>query len=42
MTHVYYKYAIAAIVVYDLGREATFESVKKVCGAVCFVVGVDC
>jgi len=29
MTHVYYKYAIAAIVVFDLGRPATFESVHK-------------
>lgn len=29
MTHVYYKYAIAAIIVYDLGRPATFESVIK-------------
>lgn len=30
MTHVYYKYAIAAIIVFDLGRPATFESVAKV------------
>lgn len=30
MTHVYYKYAIAAIIVFDLGRPATFESVVKV------------
>ena len=30
MTHVYYKYAIAAVIVYDLGREATFDSVAKV------------
>ena len=30
MTHVYYKYAIAAIIVFDLGRPATFESVLKV------------
>jgi len=29
MTHVYYKYAIAAIIVFDLGRPATFESVVK-------------
>lgn len=29
MTHVYYKYAIAAILVFDLGRPATFESVLK-------------
>lgn len=29
MTHVYYKYAIAAIIVFDLGRPATFESVAK-------------
>jgi Ras-related protein Rab-32 len=29
MTHVYYKYAIAAIIVFDLGRPATFESVIK-------------
>mmetsp|Transcript_12598 Transcript_12598/g.32218 ORF Transcript_12598/g.32218 Transcript_12598/m.32218 type:complete len:223 (+) Transcript_12598:46-714(+) len=29
MTHVYYKYAIAAIIVFDLGRPPTFESVVK-------------
>ncbi|XP_071962955.1 ras-related protein Rab-32B-like [Antedon mediterranea] len=29
MTRVYYKYAIAAIIVYDLSRPATFESVLK-------------
>eukprot|EP00052_Salpingoeca_macrocollata_P022950 m.200654 g.200654 ORF g.200654 m.200654 type:complete len:363 (-) comp21920_c1_seq1:36-1124(-) len=29
MTHVYYKYAIAAVIVFDLGRPATFESVVK-------------
>lgn len=34
MTHVYYKYAIAAIIVYDLSRPATFASVLKVCAAV--------
>jgi Ras-related protein Rab-32 len=27
MTHVYYKYAIAAILVFDLGRPATFEAI---------------
>ena len=32
MTHVYYKYAIAAIIVFDLGRAATFDSVAKVRG----------
>ena len=30
MTHVYYKYAIAAIIVFDLTRPATFEAVLKV------------
>jgi len=30
MTHVYYKYAIAALVVFDLTRPATFEAVTKV------------
>jgi len=34
MTHVYYKYAIAAIIVYDLSRPATFASVLKVCAAI--------
>uniref|UniRef100_A0A6B2LI58 Ras-related protein Rab n=1 Tax=Arcella intermedia TaxID=1963864 RepID=A0A6B2LI58_9EUKA len=29
MTRVYYKYAIAAVVVYDLSRPATFEAVLK-------------
>eukprot|EP00048_Salpingoeca_helianthica_P015674 m.227971 g.227971 ORF g.227971 m.227971 type:complete len:209 (+) comp17371_c0_seq1:79-705(+) len=29
MTHVYYKYAIAAIIVFDIGRPATFDSVSK-------------
>jgi len=29
MTRVYYKYAIAAIIVYDLSRPATFEAVAK-------------
>ena len=29
MTHVYYKYAIAAVIVYDLSRPATFASVLK-------------
>ncbi|GAB6021806.1 hypothetical protein CHUAL_004379 [Chamberlinius hualienensis] len=29
MTSVYYKYAIAAIIVYDLSRPATFQSVTK-------------
>jgi Ras-related protein Rab-32 len=29
MTRVYYKYAIAAIIVYDLSRPATFDSVLK-------------
>eukprot|EP00047_Mylnosiga_fluctuans_P024570 m.164281 g.164281 ORF g.164281 m.164281 type:complete len:219 (-) comp9883_c0_seq1:77-733(-) len=29
LTHVYYKYAIAAIIVFDLGRPATFDSVSK-------------
>lgn len=32
LTHVYYKGAIASIVVFDLGRPATFESVLKVSG----------
>lgn len=30
MTRVYYKYAIAALVVFDLTRPATFEAVTKV------------
>jgi len=29
MTSVYYKYAIAAVIVYDLSRPATFEAVTK-------------
>jgi len=29
MTHVYYKYAIAALIVFDLTRPATFEAVIK-------------
>eukprot|EP00053_Salpingoeca_punica_P020634 m.212101 g.212101 ORF g.212101 m.212101 type:complete len:217 (+) comp19545_c0_seq1:133-783(+) len=29
MTHVYYKYAVAAVLVFDLGRPATFESILK-------------
>lgn len=29
MTHVYYKYAIAAVVVFDLTRPATFDAVIK-------------
>ncbi|EFA82501.1 Rab GTPase [Heterostelium album PN500] len=29
MTRVYYKYAIAAIIVFDLGRPTTFEAVTK-------------
>merc|ERR1719239_771281 len=29
MTRVYYKYAIAAIIVFDLSRPATFDSVLK-------------
>jgi len=29
MTSVYYKYAIAAIIVYDLSRPATFEAITK-------------
>jgi len=29
MTRVYYKYAIAAIIVFDLSREATFEAITK-------------
>jgi len=29
MTHVYYKYAIAAVVVFDLTRPATFDAVLK-------------
>ncbi len=29
MTHVYYKHAIAAIIVFDIGRPATFDSVTK-------------
>mmetsp|Transcript_22312 Transcript_22312/g.33224 ORF Transcript_22312/g.33224 Transcript_22312/m.33224 type:complete len:224 (+) Transcript_22312:30-701(+) len=29
MTRVYYKYAIAAIIVFDLSRPVTFEAVKK-------------
>ncbi|XP_052702360.1 ras-related protein Rab-32B-like isoform X2 [Crassostrea angulata] len=29
MTRVYYKYAIAAIIVFDLSRPATFDSVSK-------------
>lgn len=30
MTRVYYKYSIAAVVVYDLSRPATFDAVTKV------------
>jgi len=29
MTRVYYKYAIAAIIVFDLSRDATFEAITK-------------
>ena len=29
MTRVYYKYAIAAVIVFDLSRPVTFEAVKK-------------
>jgi len=29
MTHVYYKYAIAAVIVFDLTRPATFDAVLK-------------
>ncbi|KCV67253.1 rab family, other, partial [Fonticula alba] len=29
MTHVYYKYAIAAIIVFDLSRSATYDAVLK-------------
>lgn len=29
MTRVYYKYAIAAVIVFDLSRPATFEAVLK-------------
>ncbi|KJE91824.1 hypothetical protein, variant [Capsaspora owczarzaki ATCC 30864] len=29
MTHVYYKYAIAAVIVFDMTRPATFDSVIK-------------
>lgn len=31
MTSVYYKYAIAAIIVFDVSRPATFDAVLKVC-----------
>ncbi|XP_034327000.2 ras-related protein Rab-32B-like isoform X1 [Crassostrea angulata] len=34
MTRVYYKYAIAAIIVFDLSRPATFDSVSKWLGDV--------
>jgi hypothetical protein len=30
MTRVYYKYAIAAVIVFDVSRPATFEAVMKV------------
>lgn len=30
MTRVYYKYAIAAIIVFDISRPATFDAVIKV------------
>lgn len=30
MTRVYYKYAIAAVIVFDVSRPATFEAVLKV------------
>ena len=30
MTHVYYKYAIAAVIIFDLTRPATFDAVLKV------------
>ena len=33
MTHVYYKYAMAALIVFDLTRPATFDAVLKVCSA---------
>jgi len=32
MTHVYYKYAMAALIVFDLTRPATFDAVLKVRG----------
>jgi len=30
MTHVYFKYAIAAVIVFDLTRPSTYEAVRKV------------
>jgi Ras-related protein Rab-32 len=30
MTSVYYKYAIAAVIVFDVSRPATFDAVTKV------------
>jgi len=38
MTHVYYKYAIAAMIVFDLTRPATFEAVLKVISFFYFIL----
>ena len=37
MTSTYYRYAIAAVVVFDLERPATFDSVAKVRWVACML-----
>lgn len=38
MTHVYFKYAIAAVIVFDLTRPSTYEAVRKVRVPIWFVL----